>query len=99
MDRDTAGAAARAAGSRAAPLRAMLRRPTASCQSHSANRTPGRALNQCVPGAVFCTMETHALPSYSQRTATPRWLIVGFIAGVLAVPVFHQTALAVLHAL
>jgi len=44
-------------------------------------------------------METHALPSYSQPAAMPRWLIVGFIAGALAVIVFHQSALAVLHAL
>ena len=44
-------------------------------------------------------METHVLPSYSQRATMPRWLIVGFIAGALAVIVFHQSALAVLHAL
>src|SRR5205807_7717251 len=31
--------------------------------------------------------------------AMPRSLIVGFIAGALAVIVFHQSALAVLHAL
>ena len=44
-------------------------------------------------------MEAHALTSYSQRAAMPRWLIVGFIAGALAVIVFHQSALALLHAL
>jgi hypothetical protein len=29
----------------------------------------------------------------------PRWLVVGFVSGFLAVLVFHQGALAVLHAL
>jgi hypothetical protein len=29
----------------------------------------------------------------------PRWLLVGFISGVLAVLIFHQGALAALHAL
>src|SRR5881227_3139520 len=77
----------------------MTRRQPASSPSRSAIRTPGRAWNQCAPGAVFCSMETHALRSYSQRAAMPRWLIVGFIAGALAVIVFHQSALAVLHAL
>lgn len=43
-------------------------------------------------------MDTHALPSYSQRAVSPRWLVVGFIAGALAVVVFHQSALALLHA-
>src|SRR5256885_15938992 len=77
----------------------MPRRRAASPESRSAIRTPGGAWNQCAPSAVFCTMETHVLPSYSQRRAMPRWLIVGFIAGALAVIVFHQSALAVLHAL
>ena len=43
-------------------------------------------------------MDTHALPSYSHRAASPRWLLVGCIAGVLAVVVFNKSALAVLHA-
>jgi hypothetical protein len=45
-------------------------------------------------------METHALHSPSSgRPALTRSLVVGFIAGALAVVVFHQSALAVLHAL
>jgi hypothetical protein len=44
-------------------------------------------------------MDTHALQPYPQRAAAPRGLVVGFIAGALAVIVFHQGAAALLHAL
>jgi hypothetical protein len=36
---------------------------------------------------------------YPATTAWPRWLIVGFISGAVAVLVFHQGAAALLHAL
>jgi hypothetical protein len=43
-------------------------------------------------------MTSHAL-EHPQTTLNARWLIVGFISGALAVLIFHQAALAVLHAL
>ena len=42
-------------------------------------------------------METHALRPTGAGT-TPRWLLIGFIAGFIAVIVFHQGALGALHA-
>ena len=42
-------------------------------------------------------METHALRPDRGGTA-PRWLLTGFIAGFIAVIVFHQGALGALHA-
>ena len=36
---------------------------------------------------------------YTGDTTTTRWLVTGFIAGVLAVLVFHQGALGMLHSL
>ena len=44
-------------------------------------------------------MNTHALHHYPQRAGLSRWLIVGFLAGAAAVLLFHQSALALLHAL
>ncbi|MFN2646409.1 MAG: hypothetical protein ABR570_15580 [Burkholderiales bacterium] len=45
-------------------------------------------------------METHVLhPSSSARPTLARWLVCGFIAGAVSVVVFHQSALALLHAL
>jgi hypothetical protein len=44
-------------------------------------------------------MDTHALHHYPQRAGLSRWLIVGFLAGAAAVLLFHQSALALLHAL
>jgi hypothetical protein len=44
-------------------------------------------------------MATHAHPRYAQEATLGRWLGVGFIAGALAVVVFHQGALAMLHAI
>jgi len=35
---------------------------------------------------------------YTSETTTTRWLVTGFIAGAVAVLVFHQGALAMLHA-
>lgn len=50
-------------------------------------------------GAVHPDMDTHALHPYPARAELPRWLIVGFISGAVAVLVFHQGALGLLHAL
>jgi len=44
-------------------------------------------------------MQTHTLHSYSGHTALPRWLLVGALAGAVAVIAFHQSAAALLHAL
>ena len=44
-------------------------------------------------------MDTHALHHYPARTGLPRWIIVGFISGFVAVLVFHQAALGILHEL
>ena len=44
-------------------------------------------------------MGTHALHHYPARADLSRWLVVGFVAGAAAVVLFHQSALAVLHAL
>ena len=44
-------------------------------------------------------MDTHALHHYPARTELPRWIIVGFISGFVAVLVFHQAALGILHEL
>jgi hypothetical protein len=43
-------------------------------------------------------METHALHHYPARAELSRWLVVGFVAGFVAVLLFHQSALALLHA-
>jgi hypothetical protein len=44
-------------------------------------------------------MDTHTLHHYPARAELPRWLVVGFIAGAVAVLVFHQSALGILHEL
>jgi hypothetical protein len=45
-------------------------------------------------------MATHALHHhYPARSELPRWLIVGFLSGALAVLIFHQGMAALLHAL
>ena len=44
-------------------------------------------------------MDTRALHHYPARAELSRWLLVGFIAGFVAVVLFHQSALAILHAL
>ncbi len=44
-------------------------------------------------------MTTHAMRHYPATTQLPRWLVVGFISGFLAVIVFHQSAAALLHAM
>ena len=44
-------------------------------------------------------MDTHALHPYPARSTLPRWLIVGFVSGAIAVLLFHQGALALLYAL
>ena len=44
-------------------------------------------------------MDTHAVHHYPARAGLLRWLIVGFLAGAAAVLLFHQSALAILHAL
>jgi hypothetical protein len=44
-------------------------------------------------------MAYQAVGRYPATTAWPRWLIVGFISGAVAVLVFHQGAAALLHAL
>ena len=36
---------------------------------------------------------------YTSTTTTARWLLTGFVAGAIAVLVFHQGALAMLHAM
>lgn len=43
-------------------------------------------------------MDTHALHHYP-RADTTRWVIVGFLAGAISVLLFHQGALAILHAI
>jgi hypothetical protein len=44
-------------------------------------------------------MDTHALHHYPARVELSRWLVVGFISGFIAVLVFHQSALGILHEL
>ena len=44
-------------------------------------------------------MAYEALHRYPATTALPRWLVVGFISGAVAVLLFHQGAAALLHAL
>ena len=44
-------------------------------------------------------MDTHALHHASPTVALPRWLIVGFLSGFVAVLVFHQAAWAGLYAM
>lgn len=44
-------------------------------------------------------MDTHALHHYPARAELSRWLVVGFIAGFVAVLLFHQSAAALLHAM
>jgi len=44
-------------------------------------------------------MDTHALHHYPARRELPRWIVVGFISGFVAVLVFHQAALGILHEL
>jgi len=44
-------------------------------------------------------MGYQATHHYPIRAELPRWLVVGFIAGFLSVLVFHQGAVALLHAL
>jgi hypothetical protein len=43
-------------------------------------------------------MATHSMHPHADGTSLSRWLVVGFIAGAIGVLVFHQGALAVLHA-
>src|SRR5919109_1728301 len=43
-------------------------------------------------------MDTHALHHYPARAELSRRLVVGFVAGFVAVLLFHQSALALLHA-
>jgi len=44
-------------------------------------------------------MDTLALHLYPESRQLGRWLIVGFLSGAAAVLIFHQGALAALHAL
>src|SRR5260221_3153833 len=44
-------------------------------------------------------MATHPFPFRSRSSPLARWLLVGFIAGAVAVLVFHQGALAMLHSM
>jgi hypothetical protein len=44
-------------------------------------------------------MTTHSLRHHPATSPLARWLAVGFIAGALAVLIFHQGAAALLHAL
>ncbi len=44
-------------------------------------------------------MTTHAMRHYPATTALPRWLVVGFISGAVAVLLFNQSTLALLHAM
>jgi hypothetical protein len=44
-------------------------------------------------------MVTNALHHSPATAALPRWLIVGFVCGFLAVPLFHQSAAALLYAM
>jgi hypothetical protein len=43
-------------------------------------------------------MQTHALRHYPASAELARWLAVGFIAGAICVLLFHQGAVALLHA-
>jgi len=44
-------------------------------------------------------MQTHALQHHHSWPASlPRWLVVGFVAGFVAVLLFHQVAAELLHA-
>jgi hypothetical protein len=45
------------------------------------------------------TMDSHALRHSPAATALPRWLIVGFVSGFLAVLIFHQAAAGFLYEL
>jgi hypothetical protein len=44
-------------------------------------------------------MDTHAVGRTTSDTALPRWLMVGFVTGFIAVLIFHQGAAALLYAL
>lgn len=44
-------------------------------------------------------MTTQAMRHYPATTQLPRWLVVGFISGAVAVLAFNQSALALLHSL
>ena len=55
--------------------------------------------NRGSSGLSTMDMDTHALHPYPARAGWPRWLIVGSISGAMAVLVFHQGALGLLHAL
>jgi hypothetical protein len=44
-------------------------------------------------------MASHTLVHYPSASGLPRWLMVGFASGFISVVVFHQGALALLHAL
>jgi len=44
-------------------------------------------------------MDSHVLRHSPAATALPRWLVVGFVSGFIAVLIFHQGAAAFLHAL
>ena len=44
-------------------------------------------------------MDTHALHHYPPKAEIARWLIVAFLTGAASVLLFHQGALALLHAL
>jgi len=44
-------------------------------------------------------MPTHALGTRPAAFTVPRWLTVGFVSGAIAVLLFHQGALGLLHAL
>jgi hypothetical protein len=44
-------------------------------------------------------MAYQAVDGHPATTAWPRWLVVGFISGAVAVLLFHQGAAALLHAL
>jgi hypothetical protein len=44
-------------------------------------------------------MPTHALGTRPAAFTIPRWLTVGFVSGAVAVLLFHQGALGLLHAL
>lgn len=44
-------------------------------------------------------MDSYALRHSLAATDLPRWLVIGFVSGFLAVLIFHQGAAAFLHAL
>jgi hypothetical protein len=44
-------------------------------------------------------MTTHTLHHARSGASVPRWIVVGFLSGAVAVLVFHQGAAALLHAL